>query len=138
MTLSQTYLRQTEALQAQADKLQCEIDQLTYTMRDLQMDIQCHNALYRQHYREELESRRTFVPPMPRLSQSHAHLRAEWQVWRNHLDRVTAHPLYRYESSQTHPKTHRMLMHLSRFATVMMGIVNSQAWNPRNPNPHLP
>lgn len=134
MTDSQNYLRQAEACDVELRKIQKQIDGLECIARSLCDEERYAREQYRLFYKEELESRRNYVLDQnPRLKSPNVSPNINWKAWRATSDRVS-----KAWSKQVGGKYHLLLMRLSRFAQEMMGITNTQAWNPRNPNPHLP
>ena len=136
-TASQKWLKEADSLSARIGRLEHQAQSLRYQIGELSLEEDYARNAYRNAYNEELGSRRNHVKETyPRLSSPNPNPSAQWAVWRKHLDRITAHPKYKWEEAGT--SGYRLLIKLSRFTMDMMGITNTQAWNPRNPNPHLP
>lgn len=139
MTQSQTFLRQAEALDREIRKLYQQIEPIQEAIRQCELEEEYAREQYRLAYKEELASRQRHMrETLPRLTEPHAGPHADWIIWRQHQNRIIAHPKYRYETQMTEYYVWRLLGKLARFNSQMMGIANEQSWNPRNPNPHLP
>jgi hypothetical protein len=135
MTTSQTLFRRAEATLKDINRLEHEINRLRGKQQAL---ILSESTVRRQYYitcQEERTLRRNHVPPREvSLNKPYEHLYAQWARWR-----------YLYQQARNNLKLSmgtryekRLTTGIARFAYGMMETTCNQAWNPRNPNPHLP
>ncbi len=137
MTQSQIHLRMAEACCKEMDELQKQINMLEGTMRGISEEERYARNKYNEEYRAELMARRSYVPEQPRLRLSMPNPVPHDQciAWNALQKKVMAHPSFKHGSPVNE---YGVLVKLMRFNQKMAAICNTQAWNPRNPNPHLP
>ncbi len=139
MTESQKWLQQAEQLDNEQTVMQAKLAALTQAIDQVAMEEEYARNKYRLAYKEEIQSRRSYVAlQLPRLEKPHAAPAAQVDVWKKLMEAGVKHPKYRYETQLTEFRTWKLLMNIVNFAQEMMIITNTQAWNPRNPNPYLP
>jgi hypothetical protein len=140
MTNSQTYLRQAEACQVEIDKIQKQINGLECILRGFCDEEHYAREQYRLAYKEELESRRNYVSSQNTLKTPNPIPMQSARAW-NSISTKVVNLWSKYNQASGkdgYCRFHLLFHNLSRFARDMSMLNNIQAWNPRNPNPHLP
>jgi len=140
MTQSQEWLRIANDISAQSAPLYDELIDIRYDLDMLNAQERHAREQYEKSYKRELAARRTNVV-VPRMTKPNPVPNAQNKRWRTILDRVTEHPYYHCGDRNWSAREWRLratMLKQSRFIQDMMSICNTQAWNPRNPNPYLP
>jgi hypothetical protein len=140
LTRSESLLREAVALRATVDELQEEIEDREAQLRAASLSLEEALTAHRFARQEERQERRTYVPPSHQLGvrQPWGEPMARWRSWKRTLNLVIRLPSYKYPSYGRDVPKWQLTKKLVAFAAAMMAVENTAAWNPRNPNPHLP
>lgn len=122
-------------MQAELDKLYSQRACIDNAIQQLEIEEQAVRKLYREAYKDEVDSRRKAVAEQKVLFGNIAP-HAQWKAFKRHLDRITRHRDYRWDAANR--RNYVLLINLAKFTSEMLGICNTQTWNQRNSNPHLP
>lgn len=137
MTESQTYLRQAEAIATALEQQRRIADQLARTIQDMEHEEAQLRGCYYTAHRRELLARRTYMPEKPYVPMHPNPVPyAQNLIWAEYQRKVTSHR--DYSSQPMSWNNQHLLSSLAHFNQAMLAITDTQAWNARNPNPHLP